>query len=267
MGMMDVMLTFFITLMVYLFWVGQEKPSYLFWSGISLLFAYMAKGMAAVSGPAIIILYCLFSGNLKLLTKRKFVVGIVVSLAFIAAWHTVQYIYCGSIAIDSYFGFHLFKRATQALEGHTGGINFYQKVIFNKNKPWGVLYYPSVAYIIWLAVTQKEKRAMLLSIWAVVVFAICTAVRTKLHWYVMPVYPALAIASAIALEKLFRERTFYIILSAVLFGMLIQVPVSWAFKLDFNARAKAAGINSEKLPYEDNGSIFYHETVKIRARN
>jgi hypothetical protein len=46
--------------------------------------------------------------------------------------------------------------------------------------------------------------------------------------------------------------------------MLIQVPVSWAFKLDFNAKAKEAALNSMELPYEDDGTIFYFKTVKAR---
>lgn len=263
MGMLDVVVTFFITLMVYLFWMGQDRPSYLFWSGIVLLFAYLTKGFAAILGPAVIFLYCLFSGNLKLLINRKFVFGISMSLFMIVAWHIAQYISGGAGAIDGYFGFHLFRRTMTSLDGHTGGLNFYQKVIFNKNKPWGVIFYGSLAYMLWLIIKDKDRRAILLVLWAAVVFTIYTIVQTKLHWYIVPIYPALAIASAIALERFFRKRAFYLVLSIILLGMLIQVPVSWAFKLDFNAKAKAAAAHSKKLPYVDNGTIFYFETIKI----
>jgi len=266
MGMMDVMLTFFTTLMIVLFWMGQDRPSCLFWSGIALLFAYLAKGFAAIAGPAVIFFYCLFSGNLRLLIKRQFTIGALISIAFILCWHLVQYFFSGPDAIKSYFGFHIFERATTSLEGHGGGLNFYQKVIFNKNKPWGVLFYGSFLYMLWLMVRDRDKRAILVISWIAVVFTICSVVQTKLHWYIMPIYPALAIASAVTLEKFFRNKAFYVILSVVLLGMLIQVPVSWAFKLDFNQKAKAAALRSEKLPYEDNGSMFYYDTIKIRPR-
>ncbi|MCX5713353.1 MAG: glycosyltransferase family 39 protein, partial [Candidatus Omnitrophica bacterium] len=62
MGMMDVMLTFFVTSTIFFFWLGQEKPIFLFWSGVTILFAYFTKGFAAISAPAIIFFYCLFSG-------------------------------------------------------------------------------------------------------------------------------------------------------------------------------------------------------------
>lgn len=266
MGMMDVMLAFFITLMSVFFWMGQERPRYLFWSGIALFLAYLTKGMAAISGPVIIFLYCFFSGNLRLLIKREFVTGIFISLVLIVGWHTLQYVYCGPASVSNYFGFHLVKRAIQPLEGHTGGLNFYQKVIFNKNKPWGILYYPSLAYILWLAVTQKDKRAILLFVWAASVFAICTIVRTKLHWYIMPVYPAIAMASAVFLARFLKDRLFYAAISAILLIMLAQVPVSWAFKLDLNPDVKKAALNLEKLPYTDDGTIFYYTTVNLKDK-
>jgi 4-amino-4-deoxy-L-arabinose transferase-like glycosyltransferase len=286
MGMMDVTLTFFVTLMVYLFWVGQDKQVYLFWSGVALFFAYLVKGMAAISGPIVIILYCALSGNARALIKREFVAGILVSLLLITGWHAVQYMYCGPASINNYVGFHLFKRATQSLEGHTGGVNFYQKVIFNKNKPWGVLYYASLIYMLLLAfkyeastriatcchceepkaTKQSQGLAILLISWIVVVFTICTVVRTKLHWYIMPVYPALAMASGIFLERIFKNRAFQAVLAVTLSGMLLQVPLSWAFKLDYNPKAKASALVMKKLPYEDDGTTFYYETVNFRKQ-
>lgn len=264
MGMMDITLTFFVTLMVFLFWLGQERPAYLFWSGVTLLFAYLTKGFAAISGPAIIFLYCVFSGNLRLLIKREFLLGVSISIVAIFGWHLIQYFIGGPDAIKNYFGFHIFKRATTPLEGHSGGLNFYQKVIFNKNKPWAVIFYGSLAYMLWLTIKDRDKRAILVLSWAAVVFIICSMVQTKLHWYIMPVYPALAIASAITLERFFKNRAFYVIISFILLAMLIQVPVSWAFKLDFNAKAKDAALNSKSLPYEDDGTIFYYMTVNLK---
>ena len=266
MGMLDVTLTFFISLMVYLFWMGQDDPRCLLFSGLTFFLAYLTKGFAAIAGPAIIFAYCVSSKNLRLLLKKEFLTGLIVSLFLISLWHIIQYVAGGQEAIRSYFGFHLFKRATTTLDGHTGGINFYQKVIFNKNKPWGVLIYASIAYLVWLIIKDKDRRAVLLLSWAVVVYTICAIVKTKLHWYIMPISPALAIASGIFLERIFKNRAFRAALAVILLGMLIQVPVSWAFKLDFNAKAKDAALHSIKLPYEDDGTIFYNTVAKIRNK-
>lgn len=265
-GMLDVTLTFFISLMVFFFWEGQKRPILLFWSGTALLFAYLAKGMATISGPVVILLYCLLSANMKLLVRREFIAGIALSVILIFAWHLIQYVYGGQESINSYFGFHIFKRAATSVEGHTGGLNFYQKVIFNKNKPWGIIYYPAFGYAVWLAARHKDKRAILLTAWTVSVFTICTIVKTKLHWYIVPIYPALAAISAIFLDRFLKKRIFYSAVALILFAMIIQAPVSWAFKLDLNAKAKDAALHSARLPYEDNGTIFYYETVKLKRR-
>lgn len=94
-GMLDVMLTFFVTLMLYLFWLGQERPRYLLFSGLVFALAYMTKGFAAVTGPAAIFIYCALSRNFKPLFDRRFLAGIVFSLILICAWHTAQYMLAG----------------------------------------------------------------------------------------------------------------------------------------------------------------------------
>ena len=273
MGMMDATLTFFITLMIFLFRLGQEKPRYLFWSGITLLFAYLTKGFAAIGGPAAIFLYCLFSKNLRLLVKREFAAGILISIFAIFIWHLSQYLSAGPHAISDYFGFHIFKRTTTALEGHTGGFNFYQKVVFNKNIPWSIIFYPSLLYIVWIAIKDKDKNAALLIAWALAIFTIYTIVKTKLHWYIIPIYPALAISSAVFLERFFKNKALRLILLVILATMLIQIPISRAFKLDFNHDTKAAGQYANMLQnkgakvylykMDDNKEIFYFRDIPL----
>lgn len=263
MGMMDVTLTFFITLMLYLFWKGQDKPYLFFWSWIAFLLAYLTKGIAAAVGPAVIFLYCILSRNLNILIKREFLIGAAVSIFSILIWHLIQFLISGPVAVNNYFGFHVFKRTLTALEEHSGGINFYQKAIFNKNKPWGIIYYPAIAYILWFALRRKDRKYILFCAWIAVVFVIWTLVRTKLHWYIIPIYPAIAISSALFLDNLIGDRLFHPVVAVILIIMLIQVPISWAFKLDFNHKAKEAAVRGERLQYEDDGTIFYYRTVNI----
>ena len=142
-----------------------------------------------------------------------------------------------------------------ALEGHAGGMNFYQKAIFNKNKPWGVIYYPAFAYTLWLAIRYRKKDAILLTCWTLVVYALYTAVKTKLHWYIVPIYPAIAISSAIFLERLLKPRALNFAFAVLLIALLVQVPVSWAFKLDFNPDVKNSALFAEKLMRE--GAVVY----------
>lgn len=276
MGMLDVTLTFFITLMIYFFWTGREKPVYLMWSGLVLSLAYLTKGFAAFLGPIIIFFYCVFSGQLRLIIKPQFITGMIVSFLIIIGWHLIQYVLAGPAALNNYFGFHVFKRTVTTLEGHAGGPNFYQKVIFNKNKPWSVAAYASLAYLSWLVIKDKDRRAVLILSWITCTFMLYTVVKTKLNWYIVPIYPALAVSSAIFIERLFRGRIVIGVIFLILTGMLVQVPVSWAFKLDFNPDVKAAGIYAKKLwengadiymTGEDDSGLFYIDFARELNKN
>ena len=114
MGMLDVSLTFFIVLMIYFFWKGEENPVFLFWSGIAFGAAYFTKGFASFLGLFIIGLYALFAQKLRLLFRRQFILGILISLALIAGWHYAEYKAFGRVALDQWFGYHVYARATGA---------------------------------------------------------------------------------------------------------------------------------------------------------
>ena len=254
-GMMDVPITFFILLMIYFFWIGQEKPVYLFFSGAVLGLAYLMKGFSAFLGPVIIFAYCIFSGSWRHLFKRQFIMGTLFAFVIIFLWHLILYCLTGPEAIKNYFGFHIFSRATSAIGYHTGGINFYQKAIFNKNKPWSVLAYASVFYILWQALKKRDSIAILILSWIAASYVLYSVITTKLHWYIIPIYPALALSTAIFLERFFKNKAFKFSLAAILIIMLIQVPISWAFKLDFNPDVKKAAGHAKEL--KDNGSFIY----------
>ncbi|MCX5703785.1 MAG: glycosyltransferase family 39 protein [Candidatus Omnitrophica bacterium] len=222
---------------------------------IAFALGYLTKGFAAVTALIIISAYCIFTNNVRILFRRQFVIGMLIAVILIGGWHLSQYMALGQKAIDTFFGTGVYKRATSTLDGHSGGMNFYQKVIFNKNKPWAVLLYASSAYMVWLALRKRDRRAILLCAWAAVMYTLYTVVRSKLHWYIMPAYPALAISSGIFLDRFLKNKAFKVSVAVILLGMLIQVPVSWAFKLDFCPEIKAVSKYARSL--HDQGAVIY----------
>jgi hypothetical protein len=77
----------------------------------------------------------------------------------------------------------------------------------------------------------------------------------------MPAYPAFAMSSGIFLERFLKGKALIACVLIVLTGMIIQVPFSWAFRLDLNPNVKACALQSKQLDYEDNGTIFYYYTA------
>lgn len=257
MAMLDVTLTFFITVMIYLFLRSEEDRKYLFYCALVFGLAYLTKGFAAFLGLFVIGLYSLFTRNLRLIFSRYFLSGILISVSCILLWYFMQYRTAGAEAVRDYFGFHIFTRAMQAIEEHTGGINFYQKAIFNKNKPWSVLLYVSALYVLWQAVIYRSKKAVLISCWILTSYALYTFVRTKLHWYIMPVYPAMALAAGIATVKFIRGRLFYAAAAVFFIIIFLQIPFSWAFKLDFSPDVKQASLRVKQL-YDNAETVYFY---------
>ncbi len=238
MGMMDVPITFFTLLTLYLFWLGMEREKYLFYSGAILCVAYLMKGFAAFLPLFIIIVYAVLSKNVRFLLKRQFLLGTALALSVIFVWHLAQLMLLGPTALKEYFGFHIFQRATSVLEGHKGGFDYYIRVIFKKNIPWSILIFSSIFYAAYRYFKDKDKRLLFLLSWVFVTFFLYSAVRTKLQWYIMPIYPALALLSAFLLKGFLRKNLIYIAFVVILAGMLVQVPLSWAFRLDYTPDIK-----------------------------
>src|SRR3989338_2053302 len=217
-GMMDVPITFFTLLALYLFWLGGKKEKYLFYSVAILCVSYLMKGFAAFLPLLIIITYAALSKNIRLVLKRQFLLGTALAFSVIFIWHLAQFLLAGPVALKGYFGFHIFQRATSVLESHGGGINFYQKAIFNKNIPWSVMIYASLLYVVWRSFKYKDKNAILILSWVIAAYLLYTLVRTKLNWYIMPIYPAMALSSAFFLNRFLKNKVLYLCLAVILLG-------------------------------------------------
>jgi len=275
-GMMDVPITFFTLLALYLFWLGGKKEKYLFYSGAILCVSYLMKGFAAFLPLLIIITYAALSKNIRLVLKRQFLLGTALAFSVIFIWHLAQFLLAGPVALKGYFGFHIFQRAASVLEGHKGGFDYYIRAIFKKNMPWSIMIFTSIFYAAYKCFKDKDKRLVFLLSWAFVTYFLYGAVRTKLHWYVMPIYPALALLSAFLLKEFLRKKLLYAALIIVLIGMLAQVPLSWAFKLDYTPDIKKVSTlgmglckNGDDI-YMISGNdseIFYYDFAKELDRS
>jgi hypothetical protein len=101
----------------------------------------------------------------------------------------------------------------------------------------------------WRILRQKEKEHLLPAIWAGTVLVIFSIVKTKLHWYMIPIYPALSMMAGWGAGKLFRKYTVPII-SVLAFVSLSYLSIDKGiFDLDYSPGIKqAATLAMDKLP-------------------
>ncbi|HNX91847.1 MAG TPA: glycosyltransferase family 39 protein, partial [Candidatus Omnitrophota bacterium] len=187
-GTLDVASAMFITGAIY--FLGRDKEAG--WHTVTafMLFslAFLTKSFAALLVPVIFTGYVAITGKWRLIFNRYAFVGAVISFLTLGLWHYSAFSSDGNF-VGGYFIQHLFQRTTQAMDGHTGNWLTYINVVLYKAKPWGSVGIVALLFFVISSIKKKETEKWLFIVWIVATYAIFTAVKTKLHWYIIPVYP------------------------------------------------------------------------------
>jgi O-antigen ligase len=207
-GMLDVTCAFFITAALYFYYLSGEgvkkiRPVFLLaLSGVFIGLAVLTKGVVGLLPLAIV---GIFEAATILPSVRKSSVVarsalrllvIIVSSAFIfLPWHVSMYQIHGQNFINSYLGYHVFERATMEVENKVAPFYWYAVVLKVSMRLWFVALLPSLLFVIYRLVKKHNDRKKLafVLLWATLIFTVFSVSKSKLVWYIMPVYPALSI--------------------------------------------------------------------------
>jgi 4-amino-4-deoxy-L-arabinose transferase-like glycosyltransferase len=205
-GTMDVMLTVFTYLAVYAYLrlnKENQKWWYLVWSSCAL--ALMVKGAGGIIAPAAIVLALVFDKRFSVaMRSRHFWQGILLALLLVAPWHVLMYVWYGRAFIDEYIGYHVIARATSTLEGNASGYFYYVGKLVDGFFPWFLLV--PFAVVSFIRRNHKDhSRSWVLLLLSVLVFGLYTIIPTRRPWYVVPLYPALAILIAVFISNLYQN--------------------------------------------------------------
>jgi 4-amino-4-deoxy-L-arabinose transferase-like glycosyltransferase len=168
----------------------------LFWIGFAI--AVMTKGAAAVVLPITAVVFAAIQRWNTARLGRNFWIGFALFLLLILPWHIAMLHLYGKHFLNEYFGLHVLARATHQIEEHPTPFWYYFKVLLVSAPPF-VLFYPS-------ALAHALRRAQL-RVWAIfplVILSLFTVVQTRLPHYIAPVYPALAVLTAVYLADRLR---------------------------------------------------------------
>ena len=198
-SMLDVTTTFFITLALYMYWEAKERGKIYYWilSGLSVGLAVMTKGFIGLLPLLIIGLYEIY---LFVFDKQKINLKIILRYLLVFAsfllislpWHLVMYKMFGHSFIDKYFVYHVWDRATKAIEDKGNPFFWYIIVLKVSMRLWFVLLLAAFPFSILKAI-KKDKRFVFLLIWSISIFLFFSAAKSKLVWYIMPIYPVLCL--------------------------------------------------------------------------
>jgi 4-amino-4-deoxy-L-arabinose transferase-like glycosyltransferase len=153
--------------------------------------ALLLKGPAAL--VALPPLAALAIGDRRSLPTVAKGLGLAAVLA--TPWHLTQIAIHGRAFAAVYLGTNVGSRLALALDGNSGPWWYYlEYVFFHWVNPWHWLGAAAVVAATWTAVrTPRRADLGILVVWFWTVLVGYSCATTKLHWYVMPAYPALAV--------------------------------------------------------------------------
>ncbi|MDO8599699.1 MAG: phospholipid carrier-dependent glycosyltransferase [bacterium] len=262
-GEMDGVLTFFVVLSLYAWWAATARPTpsrspspregekkiispppagrgglggWFVLCGAAIGLAVMTKSAAGLLPLPIIAAHALWTDAWRMIRIRHVLVLVFVLVIVIAPWHIIMIAIHGSAFWNDYLGWHIVKRATEALHNETAGTWWYLGTFARRFTPYTYVFVPALFYSIFHTLRAwRQRRApgpdhssfsahSLLLIWFLIGFALFTIMRTKLDWYLLPLYPAAAMLTAWFLAEVrgaLRGRVasiVYIIALVLLFG-------------------------------------------------
>ncbi len=217
-GFMDAPLVFFISLALLFFWLGREKKWFFALFGLALGLAFMTKGLAALLVIPITWIYCVWAKEVSILKTPAYWIGILISLMLFIPWNAYV-VLRDPHQFFADFHHQIFLRLTTPLPDHPGGIGFYFKVILNKFRPWIFLVIPALPFFVFETFRTKNKAMIFIAVWIFFALGFWTLVRTKLHWYILPIYPALSLSLACVFARFVKEK--YILPVGIMFLLTI----------------------------------------------
>jgi 4-amino-4-deoxy-L-arabinose transferase-like glycosyltransferase len=217
-AMLDGMVvSFFLLLLLFLLKCRQDRR----WAvGVGLCLGAIAftKGLLVVPLGAIAFGFLLADRQLALLGSPYFWLGIFLGNLPMLAWYAAQWQHYGTSFLQVHFQAQGLERVSQAVEGHSNPPWFYLLELLKYTLPW-LVFWPGGLYLAW----QKRHTSWgaLVLIGTVGYLGVISLMKTKLPWYIMPLYPFFALAVAAYLAQLWQKQDAYPQFLAGILGFLV----------------------------------------------
>jgi 4-amino-4-deoxy-L-arabinose transferase-like glycosyltransferase len=230
----EVLLTFFITLSLFLWYLSYQRNSgFLFFLALlSSSFGVLTKGPVGFLAPAsVIFLYLLLTDRREIL-KLRYYLGTLFVLITGGWWFLYQY----SVNREEFLKVFVKENIKRVYALQEDPIYFYILDINVSFLPYSFIFYLS---LLW-ALKSRRKELLFPLLWFFVFFIVFSLVKMKLPVYLMPAFPAMAILVGSFLSSGEWRKAIY--LSSTILTLLITVALwvgAFMFKLNIPLLALA----------------------------
>ena len=205
-GMLDISVTFFITSALYIYIMKKRNFISALAIGILIGMAVLTKAIVGLLPLAVIGLFellLIYDKKTKIKQSINRLVFIILGLLLIALpWHVYESIQFGRDFWNSYFFQQIVERGVTGTQGKSAPFFWYLVVLKVSMRFWFIALIPSLFIVLYKAYLKKNLYKLLL-IWALTFFLFFSISNTKLIWYIIPIYPVLAIIVGIGATNVF----------------------------------------------------------------
>jgi 4-amino-4-deoxy-L-arabinose transferase-like glycosyltransferase len=260
-GMLDMPLIFLSESSLLLAWLSQSDPAYLIWLGIPLGLGVMVKSVAGFFAYFIVFAFFVLALPRSVWWRRELALGLLISALIIVPWHLGQLLVWGRLFFKTYMVQFTVGYVTGE-QGHLEDSLFYVRSLVRGFPVWYVVVAIALAYAVYRAVRFRDRARILLLVAAAIPFIAFNASRSRIGWYIIPIYPALALLAAQLLvgiaqsRHLFREAGTKVGLLLIAVVWLVSVPGLPAVG-DFDPDVKAVMSYSNYILKPDDKLIDY----------
>ena len=219
-AMLDGMTISFFLLLLFCVLKARDNKKYALGIGFCLGLITLTKGMLVVVLAGIAGLFIIANKQLALLKNPFLWIGMLLGNFPAIAWYFAQWQHYGNIFLEVHFQSQAFDRLGKAVEGNTGPVWYYLLEVIKYGFPW-LLFLPGGLYLSWK--NRDTAWGCLTLIGTIVYFVIVSLMGTKLPWYIMPVYPSLALAIGANLSYIWQGGKFRSKFLMGFFGFLVIV--------------------------------------------
>ena len=169
-----------------------------FWGGLG--FGILLKGpvVPVIIALTIVALWC-FDRNLNLIKQLRPMTGILIAAAISLPWIIAVQISSSGTFLKKSIGVDLLPKLMGGVESHGMPPGYYLLILILTFWPGSLLLWPSLIHLI---NAKKDLFFKFIIAWLVPAWVMFEIVPTKLPHYILPLYPALAITIAKAVDEI-----------------------------------------------------------------
>lgn len=228
-GDADSLFVFLFTAAILSLLLCEQNNKWLYFSGLALALAFLTKSWHAVNIAIIIGLYLIFTGKYKRLSHKNWILLCSCIVLPILVWGVIRYQYDGIEFFKNMIMYDLLYRSSTSIEGHIGGKLYYVQILCKFFLFWLIILFGLI--LVYLnknfsfKIFKSEKKAYMIGIclWIIIPFILFTFSKTKIRWYILPIYPALSIMIGALASKFLRNGTLLarvVLLFSILFASI-----------------------------------------------